>query len=65
MLEATLHPPATHAPFVGPHRVSSLLFILVFFLIYVPVANRRLTGLGLVVTLLGVPVYTYGRRSRP
>jgi APA family basic amino acid/polyamine antiporter len=35
-----------------------------FFLVYIPVANPQYAGLGLGLTLLGVPAYFFWRRSR-
>jgi APA family basic amino acid/polyamine antiporter len=43
-----------------------LLFVAValFFLVYMPVAEPRNTGFGLLLTALGVPAYLYWRRHR-
>jgi APA family basic amino acid/polyamine antiporter len=48
------------------YPVVPLLFVVValFFLVYTPVAEPRNTGLGLILTALGVPVYLYWRRHR-
>ncbi len=54
-----------------PYRVAfypvvPLLFVAValFFLVYMPVADPRNTGLGLLLTAAGVPAYAYWRRHR-
>ena len=41
-----------------------LLYVAVaaFFLVYMPVADPRNTGLGLLLTAAGVPAYLYWRR---
>jgi APA family basic amino acid/polyamine antiporter len=51
---------------VWAYPVVPLLYILValFFLAYMPVADPRNTGLGLLLTAAGVPAYLYWRRSR-
>ena len=54
-----------------PYRVWGyplvpLLFVAVslFFLVYMPVADPRNTGLGLLLTAAGIPAYAYWRRHR-
>jgi APA family basic amino acid/polyamine antiporter len=54
-----------------PYRVWGyplvpLLFVAVslFFLVYMPVADPRNTGLGLLLTAAGIPAYLYWRRHR-
>ncbi len=54
-----------------PYRVWGypavpLLFVAVslFFLVYMPVADPRNTGLGLLLTAAGLPAYLYWRRHR-
>jgi APA family basic amino acid/polyamine antiporter len=54
-----------------PYRVWGypavpVLFVAVaaFFLVYMPVADPRNTGLGLLLTAAGVPAYLYWRRNR-
>jgi APA family basic amino acid/polyamine antiporter len=56
---------------VRPYRawgfpVVPLLFVAValFFLAYMPMADPRNTGLGLLITVAGVPAYLYWRRHR-
>jgi len=51
---------------VWGYPVVPLLFVAValFFLVYMPVADPRNTGLGLVLTAAGVPAYLYWRRHR-
>jgi APA family basic amino acid/polyamine antiporter len=51
---------------VWGYPVVPLLFVAVaaFFLVYMPVADPRNTGLGLLLTLAGVPAYAYWRRRR-
>ena len=48
------------------YPVVPLLFIAValFFLVYMPVADPRNTGLGLLLTAAGVPAFLYWRRHR-
>jgi APA family basic amino acid/polyamine antiporter len=48
------------------YPVVPLLFVAValFFLVYMPVADPRNTGLGLLLTAAGVPAYLYWRRRR-
>jgi basic amino acid/polyamine antiporter, APA family len=48
------------------YPVVPLLFIAValFFLVYMPVADPRNTGLGLLLTAAGIPAYLYWRRHR-
>jgi APA family basic amino acid/polyamine antiporter len=48
------------------YPVVPLLFVAVslFFLVYMPVADPRNTGLGLLLTAAGVPAYVYWRRHR-
>jgi APA family basic amino acid/polyamine antiporter len=51
---------------VWGYPVVPLLFVAVaaFFLVYMPVADPRSTGWGLLLTALGVPAYLYWRRHR-
>jgi basic amino acid/polyamine antiporter, APA family len=51
---------------VWGYPVVPLLFVVVgvFFLVYIPVANPRYTGFGLLLTALGVPAYLLWRRHR-
>jgi basic amino acid/polyamine antiporter, APA family len=51
---------------VWGYPVVPLLFVVValFFLVYMPVADPRNTGVGLLLTAAGVPVYLYWRRHR-
>lgn len=51
---------------VWAYPVVPLLFvgIALFFLVYMPVADPRNTGLGLLLTAAGVPAYLYWRRHR-
>jgi APA family basic amino acid/polyamine antiporter len=51
---------------VWGYPVVPLLFVVVavFFLVYIPVANPRYTGLGLLLTAAGIPAYLYWRRHR-
>jgi APA family basic amino acid/polyamine antiporter len=51
---------------VWGYPVVPLLFVAValFFLVYMPVADPRNTGLGLLLTAAGVPAYLYWRRHR-
>src|SRR5512135_1307765 len=51
---------------VWGYPVVPLLFVAVaaFFLVYMPVADPRNTGLGLLLTAAGVPAYGYWRRHR-
>jgi APA family basic amino acid/polyamine antiporter len=51
---------------VWGYPVVPLLFISValFFLVYMPVADPRNTGLGLLLTAAGIPAYLYWRRHR-
>jgi APA family basic amino acid/polyamine antiporter len=51
---------------VWGYPVVPLLFVAValFFLVYMPVADPRYTGLGLLLTAAGVPAYLYWRRHR-
>ena len=51
---------------VWGYPVVPLLFVVVaaFFLVYMPVADPRNTGLGLLLTAAGVPAYRYWRRHR-
>jgi APA family basic amino acid/polyamine antiporter len=51
---------------VWGYPVVPLLFVAValFFLVYMPVADPRNTGLGLLLTAAGVPAYLYWRRQR-
>ena len=48
------------------YPVVPLLFVAVslFFLVYMPVADPRNTGLGLLLTAAGIPAYLYWRRHR-
>jgi hypothetical protein len=41
------------------------LYVLVsaFFLVYIPVADPRNSGMGLIITALGLPAYLYWRRA--
>ncbi len=60
--------PDLHRPYrVWGHPWLPALYVLVsaFFLVYMPVADPRNTGMGLVLTALGVPAYLYwkGRRA--
>ena len=52
---------------VWGHPYLPALYLLVssFFLVYIPVANPTYAGLGLGLTLLGVPAYLFWRRARP
>jgi APA family basic amino acid/polyamine antiporter len=59
------------ADLVRPYRVWGypavpLLFVAVaaFFLVFMPVADPRNTGLGLLLTAAGLPAYAYWRRHR-
>jgi APA family basic amino acid/polyamine antiporter len=51
---------------VWGYPVVPILFVAVavFFLVYIPVANPRYTGLGLLLTAAGIPAYLYWRRHR-
>jgi basic amino acid/polyamine antiporter, APA family len=51
---------------VWGYPVVPLLFVAValFFLVYMPVADPRNTGLGLLLTAAGIPAYLYWRRHR-
>ncbi len=51
---------------VWAYPVAPLLYVAValFFLVYMPVADPRNTGLGLLLTAAGVPAYLYWRRHR-
>jgi APA family basic amino acid/polyamine antiporter len=51
---------------VWGYPVVPLLYVVVaaFFLVYMPVADPRSTGWGLLLTALGVPAYLYWRRHR-
>ena len=51
---------------VWGYPVVPLVFVAValFFLVYMPVADPRNTGLGLLLTAAGVPAYLYWRRHR-
>ena len=50
---------------VWGYPVVPALYILVaaFFLVYIPVADPRNSGMGLIITALGVPAYLYWRRT--
>ena len=39
-----------------------LLAVALFFLVYMPIADPRNTGMGLLLTALGLPAYLYWRR---
>jgi APA family basic amino acid/polyamine antiporter len=57
--------PALPRPYrVWGYPIVPLVYILVsaFFLIYMPVADPRNTGMGLLLTAAGVPAYLYWRR---
>jgi APA family basic amino acid/polyamine antiporter len=59
--------PDMHRPYrAWGHPYLPTLYVLVssFFLVYIPVANPRYAGLGLILTLLGVPAYAFWRGSR-
>ena len=51
---------------VWGYPVVPLLYVAValFFLVYMPVADPRNTGMGLLLTAAGVPAYAYWRRRR-
>ena len=51
---------------VWAYPVVPLLYVAValFFLVYMPVADPRNTGMGLLLTAAGVPAYLYWRRRR-
>jgi APA family basic amino acid/polyamine antiporter len=51
---------------VWGYPVVPVLFVAVaaFFLVYMPVADPRNTGLGLLLTAAGIPAYLYWRRRR-
>jgi len=51
---------------VWGYPVVPLLFVAVsvFFLVYMPVADPRNTGLGLLLTAAGIPAFLYWRRHR-
>ena len=51
---------------VWGYPVVPLTFVVValFFLVYMPVADPRNTGFGLLLTAAGVPAYQYWRRHR-
>ena len=41
-----------------------LVAVSLFFLVYMPVADPRNTGLGLLLTAAGIPAYIYWRQHR-
>jgi APA family basic amino acid/polyamine antiporter len=51
---------------VWGYPVVPIVFVAValFFLVYMPVADPRNTGFGLLLTAVGVPIYLYWRRHR-
>jgi basic amino acid/polyamine antiporter, APA family len=55
-----------HRPYrVWGYPVVPALYVLVsaFFLVYIPVADPRNSGMGLIITALGLPAYLYWRRA--
>jgi basic amino acid/polyamine antiporter, APA family len=50
---------------VWGYPVVPALYVLVsaFFLVYIPVADPRNSGMGLIITALGLPAYLYWRRA--
>lgn len=59
--------PDLHRPYrVWGHPVLPALYVLVsaFFLVYIPVADPRNAGLGLLLTAVGIPAYVFWRRRQ-
>jgi APA family basic amino acid/polyamine antiporter len=55
-----------HRPYrVWGYPIVPALYVLVsaFFLVYIPVADPRNSGMGLIITALGLPAYFYWRRG--
>jgi APA family basic amino acid/polyamine antiporter len=56
-----------HRPYrVWGYPIVPALYVLVsaFFLVYIPVADPRNSGMGLIITALGLPAYLWWRRAR-